>query len=308
MSSHVSKHALLLSALTLPAALSAQSTEAETSMFASLELVDIILVLGLVLLVGALIAILRALSMIIRLEEIRLLKDKGADEIRAHYAQPHESMVSSLWKKFVGRASVKEETDLLLDHNYDGIQELDNKLPPWWLGMFYASLIFAPIYMYIYHGSDLGLSSAEEYELEMETAKEDIATFLSTQADQIDENTVVLLTDESDISAGEAIYSLQCVVCHLALGEGGVGPNFTDEYWIHGGDIKDLFRTIKYGVPEKGMISWSAQLRPSEMQQVASFILTFQGTDPPNQKDPEGELWTAPAVDETPADSTATGE
>ena len=137
-----------------------------------------------------------------------------------------------------------------------------------------------------------------EAEQEMEIAAQDIEAFLSTQPDLIDETNVELLTEASDIAAGEAIYKLQCVVCHGQFGEGTVGPNFTDEYWVHGGDIKDLFRTIKYGVPEKGMISWSSQLRATEMQQVASFILTFQGTDPPNQKDPEGELWTAPAVEE----------
>jgi len=308
MTSHASKHALLLSALALPAALSAQSTDADTSFFASLELTDLVLVMGLVLLVGALIVILRVLGMIIKLEEVRMLREKGLDEVAAHYAQPKHSMMATLWKKLVGRASVSEERDLLLDHNYDGIQELDNKLPPWWLGMFYASLIFAPIYLYVYHGSDLGLSSAEEYELEMETASEDVAAFLSTQADQIDETNVELMTDASDLSAGEAIFKLQCVVCHGQFGEGTVGPNFTDEYWVHGGDIKDLFRTIKYGVPEKGMISWTSLLRPSEMQQVASFILTLQGTDPPNQKDPEGELWIAPAVEATPADTTTQGE
>ena len=100
---------------------------------------------------------------------------------------------------------------------------------------------------------------------------------------------------------------VNCAVCHGQLGEGGVGPNFTDAYWVHGGDIKDLFRTIKYGVPEKGMISWSSQLRPAEMQKVASYILTLQGTDPPNQKAPEGELWVPP-TETVPQDTTATGD
>ncbi len=314
MTSHASKHTLLFSALVLPAALSAQTSTADNSIFSSLELTDIVLVLGLVLLVGALIATFRALSMIIRLEEIRMLKEKGLDEVAARYAQEQTSSMSVLWQRFLGGVPVSEEKDLLLDHNYDGIQELDNKLPPWWLGMFYASIIFAPIYMYVYHGSDLGMSSAEEYEQEMEIAAQDIEAFLATQPDLIDETNVELLTEASDIAAGEAIYKLQCVVCHGQFGEGTVGPNFTDEYWVHGGDIKDLFRTIKYGVPEKGMISWSSQLRATEMQQVASFILTFQGTDPPNQKDPEGELWIAPAGGDTPdggdtpADTTAQEE
>ncbi|MDX1409282.1 MAG: cytochrome c, partial [Saprospiraceae bacterium] len=122
--------------------------------------------------------------------------------------------------------------------------------------------------------------------------------YLAGQADEIDETNVELLTSASDIEQGKEIYTMQCVVCHGTQGEGGVGPNFADQYWIHGGDIKDLFRTIKYGVPEKGMISWSALLRPSEMQQVASYILTFQGTSPTNPKAPQGELWTPEAPSE----------
>jgi cytochrome c oxidase cbb3-type subunit 3 len=299
----------------MPMALSAQGVETEPSFFATLGISDFVLVLGLVILLGALYAMLRALSLIAKLEEIRMLKEKGMDEVAARYEVPDQSIFKQIWRLLEGRkVSLTEEKDILLDHNYDGIQELDNNLPPWWLGMFYASIIFAPIYIYIYHYSDFGPSSAEAYEIEMQTAEEDVATYLATQADQIDETNAVLMTEEADISAGLEIYSTQCVVCHGQLGEGGVGPNFTDEYWIHGGDIKDLFKTIKYGVPEKGMISWTGQLRPSEMQQVASFILTFQGTDPPNQKDPEGELWKASAaparVDSTavPADSSTTGE
>ena len=183
-----------------------------------------------------------------------------------------------------------------MDHNYDGIRELDNSLPPWWVALFYISIAFAVVYYTYYHIAGMGLSSHEQYEQEVEEAKEAVALFLSRQANLVDETNVEVLTDEGEVALGKTIYDVNCVACHGTLGEGGVGPNFADEYWISGGDIKDLFRTIKYGVPEKGMISWQAQLRPAEMQRVASYILTFQGTDPPNAKEPQGELYVKPEV------------
>ena len=90
---------------------------------------------------------------------------------------------------------------------------------------------------------------------------------------------------------GELIFKSFCAACHGQKGEGTVGPNFTDEYWIHGGGIQNVFKTIKYGVPDKGMIAWAAQLKPADMQKVASYILTLKGTNPPNPKAPQGEIW-----------------
>jgi cytochrome c oxidase cbb3-type subunit 3 len=107
----------------------------------------------------------------------------------------------------------------------------------------------------------------------------------------IDENSVELSLDAGDIASGKEIFITKCAACHGQQGEGGVGPNFADKYWIHGGDINSLFKTIKYGVPSKGMISWQSQLSPKEMQQVSSFIITLEGTNPPNQKEPQGELY-----------------
>ena len=111
------------------------------------------------------------------------------------------------------------------------------------------------------------------------------------QADQVDENTVVMLEDENELALGASIFINKCAVCHGLEGQGGVGPNMTDNYFVHGGTINDVFKTIKYGVPEKGMISWKSQLRSSDMQRVASYILTLVGTNPPNPKAPEGVLY-----------------
>jgi cytochrome c oxidase cbb3-type subunit III len=186
---------------------------------------------------------------------------------------------------------VEEEEDVLTDHEYDGIRELDNVLPPWWVAMFYATIIFSFVYLIHYHVIGTGDLQIAEYENDVIKADAQVAAFLATQEAQVDENTVTLITDASRLASGEKIYVDNCVACHGVYGEGGVGPNFADQYWVHGGTVNDLFRTIKYGVPAKGMISWKNQLSPAQMQDVASYILTFQGTSPANPKAPEGELY-----------------
>lgn len=212
--------------------------------------------------------------------------------------------------KLTDAVPVAREADVMLDHDYDGIKELDNNLPPWWKYGFYISIVYAVFYLVHFHVTPLGfmniflgpgVSSTQEYLTAMEVAEEKKAAFLATKADLVNENSVTLALDAADLSEGKRIYTELCVACHGAEGQGGVGPNFADSYWIHGGDVKDLFKTIKYGVPEKGMIAWEAQLRPKEMQQVASFILSLQGTNPPNPKEPQGELYVPKTV---PADST----
>jgi len=186
---------------------------------------------------------------------------------------------------------VKDELtgDKLLDgHEYDGIMELDNKLPKWWLGLFYITIIFAVIYVLRYHVLKTADLQAMEYEKEVAEA---IDKYKSAKPDVIDASTVEVLTDAASMEAGKAIYDKNCMVCHLSKGEGLVGPNMTDEYWIHGGSMADIYDIIVVGVPAKGMISWKDQLSPTEIQQVASFILSLQGTNPPNPKAPEGELY-----------------
>jgi cytochrome c oxidase cbb3-type subunit 3 len=189
-----------------------------------------------------------------------------------------------------------------LHGDHDGIRELDNRLPPWWINMFILTIIYGLGYMIYYHWGGGGLSQTQEYEQEVAVAKKEIALALAGKANAVDESNVVALTESGQLGEGELIYKGNCVACHGQKGEGGVGPNFTDEYWIHGGGIKNMFKTIKYGVPEKGMISWQAQLKPSDMQKVASYILTMQGTNPPNPKAPQGVIWTETAA---PQDSLA---
>jgi len=274
-------------------------------------------------------------------------------------------------------AKIKEK-DVLLDYNYDGIQELDNDLPPWWLWMFYISIIWSVLYMVHYHVIGSGDLSAVEYEKEMnpqweETvtardismsyhspfykagdevtpllrvqialAREKEAAFLAAQnmesagaikvedisfteiiqaamrvATSADleklQNTfpeiyaayeagksgttavaeavaeIEPLTDTPSLAAGESIFITNCVTCHGKLGEGGIGPNMTDNYFIHGPTMSDMIKVINTGVPAKGMISWRGILKDDQIKQVASFITTLRGTNPPNAKAPQGD-------------------
>ncbi len=230
---------------------------------------------------------------------VQLPQETAAQQVEA------DSFLTSLRKKYWEDAvPIEREHEILSHHDFDGIRELDNSLPPWWLNLFILTVIWAGLYMYYYHWGGNGPSSAQEYEMAVERAKKEQAVALAGMGQQVDESNVEVLTESADLSEGELIFKNLCVACHGPSGEGTVGPNMTDEYWLHGGGIKNIFKTVKYGVPEKGMISWQSQLTPKDMQKVASYILTLQGTNPPNGKAPQGEIWVEPVA----ADSTAAPE
>lgn len=197
----------------------------------------------------------------------------------------------SWWERFNATTTLEEEKDLQLDHNYDGIRELDNSLPPWWIYGFYATILFAGIYLYRYHVSHSAPLMIEELTLATNQAEIEKDAYLKKSANSVDENTVVLKKDATTLNAGKAVFTTNCVVCHGDKGEGKVGPNLTDDYWIHGGSIKNLFTTIKYGVDGKGMRSWKEDLSPAQISQVSSYIKSLKGTNPPNAKAQEGALY-----------------
>lgn len=255
---------------------------------------------GIILL--AFVALFQLSSMLLQMHKVEVLNKYG---IPAYDKVKKESWWNRMMKSWTKSVPVEKEDDILFDHEYDGIRELDNSLPPWWVALFYISIAFAVVYMTYYHFSGAGPGSREEYRQEMEEADKAVARYLASQANMVDETNVELLSDAATMTAGETIFLGKCAACHGNLGEGGIGPNMADNYWIHGGTIQDVFKTIKYGVPEKGMISWKDQLRPQEMQMVASYILSLQGTDPPNQKEPEGELFERQAEEASePVDTT----
>ncbi len=268
---------------------------------------SLVIVAGVVLL-GAIVALVHLLNVMVKVQQIRIYQEQGLEAYMEEVKKPKESFWQRMYKQWTKVVPVEKEQDILFEHEYDGIRELDNSLPPWWVAMFYITIGFGLIYYTYYHFTGAGPSSGEEYQTEMERAEKAVQAYLASQANQIDETNVEALADEASLAAGKDIYIASCAACHGALGEGGVGPNMTDQYWIHGGGIKDIFKTVKYGVPEKGMISWQTQLSASDMAKVSSYILTLQGTNPPNAKEPQGELYQAVENGGTtpPADSTAT--
>jgi cytochrome c oxidase cbb3-type subunit 3 len=197
----------------------------------------------------------------------------------------------TLMKSITKSEPLENEGQLLLEHDYDGIKELDNNLPPWWVYLFYAGIIFGVVYMVRYE--ILGADNQEtELKKELAQAKIEVAEYMKTAPDMMDEKTVTLLTDPADLATGKEIFTTNCAACHRADAGGQIGPNLTDEQWILGGGIKNIFHTLVNGGRDgKGMIAWKGTLKPKEMQKVASYIISLKSSNPADPKAPEGEIW-----------------
>jgi cytochrome c oxidase cbb3-type subunit 3 len=177
---------------------------------------------------------------------------------------------------------------LIKDHDYDGIRELDNDLPPWWKWLFYITIVFAVVYLirlFVFHSDDL--VQEREYADEMEGYQQ------KAEAGAAGESTapfeLALLEDDASLANGQETFESICAACHLKDGGGLVGPNMTDNYWIHGNTVEDLYKVATDGVLEKGMLSYKSQLSDQKRLEVVSYILVkLQGTTPANPKAPEG--------------------
>ncbi len=225
--------------------------------------------------------------------------------------EAYESQIArkkvDLWKTLNAATPIELENSVDTGHDYDGIRELDNVIPPWFTATFVVTILFAAIYMYRYHIAGSAPTQIEEYKTEMKNAELRQLEYLKHEANLIDENTVTMM-NEGQYEEGKSIYKTACAVCHGNAGEGLVGPNMTDDYWIHGGSIKDIFKVIKYGVIDKGMKPWKDDYSPNQIAQLSSYIKSMRGTNPPNPKEPQGELYkeavTIPAPKDNPvADS-----
>jgi cytochrome c oxidase cbb3-type subunit 3 len=201
-----------------------------------------------------------------------------------------------IWTWFVSKwesstfVPVEKEADIDLNHDYDGIRELDNVIPPWFTAAFVLSILFAGVYMYRYHIAKSAPMQIEELAIANYQAELEHEAYLSTQLNSIDESNVSVMTG-ADLEAGQKTFVAMCAVCHKPDGGGMVGPNLTDEYWIHGGSLVDIFKTIKYGVPDKGMISWKEQVSPVQIAQLSNYIRSLKGTNPPDAKAKQGDLY-----------------
>jgi cytochrome c oxidase cbb3-type subunit 3 len=241
------------------------------------------------------------LSIMIRRSFRELSGEADAAIIKAGEPSSLSTWWSNLDKKWMTRAvPVEKEADILLDHDYDGIKELDNALPPWWKYGFYITIVVAFVYIYEFHFSGEGKNPEQEYAAEMEEGMKLEELYKAKTKNLVDENNV-LLADAAGIAEGKALFTQSCIACHAADGGGGIGPNLTDEFWIHGSSMNNIYKTIKIGYPEKGMQSWESMYSPVQMKNLASFVKSLKGTKPAVPKAPQG------VIDETtvlPADST----
>ena len=192
------------------------------------------------------------------------------------------------------------QADQVLDHDYDGIQEYDNRLPNWWLWTLWGTIVFSVAYWLVFHTYGIAKNPVARYEAQLAAApaSADVASRGLTEADLVQ-----MSTDSAILASGKEVYVQYCQVCHLAEGQGLVGPNLTDEYWINGGSAVDIHNTIVHGVVEKGMAAWGRQLGPDRVDAVTAFLLTMRGTNVEGGKAPQGEFYevSAEAVMEAPA-------
>lgn len=199
----------------------------------------------------------------------------------------------SIWTRILSLRPLAEEKELVMEHEFDGIAELDNPTPAWFMVLFYGTIIFGIIYMVNYHVIGWGKLQEEEYTVELQQAEEARIALLQKPgaggANKINENNVEQSTEKAVLQAGGALFKNVCSPCHGEHGEGAVGPNLTDEYWLHGGTVKDIFKTIKHGVPEKGMVAWEKSMNGKQISDITSYILSLKGSNPAGAKAPQGK-------------------
>jgi cytochrome c oxidase cbb3-type subunit 3 len=262
--------------------------------FVKFPMINVILLVVLVLLIAIEIVISAADAIVY---QILPEEEKARLAAEANLKLTEKPWFKKLMSKLTRTVPIENEASLLLNHDYDGIKELDNNLPPWWVYSFYACILFAAVYLVRFE--ILGADNQEmELKKELAQAKIEVAEYMKNAPDLMDEKTVTQLTEAPDLAIGKTLFENNCAACHRADAGGQIGPNLTDDHWILGGGIKNIFHTITNGGRDgKGMISWKGTLKPKEIQKIASYIMSLRGSNPKDPKAPDGEIW----VEETPS-------
>ena len=191
----------------------------------------------------------------------------------------------------------------LIEHQYDGIQEYDNPLPRWWVYLFYATIVFSILYWFNVPGVGIGRGRIANYEADVAAWK---AAHPEPEGGASPEQLAALASDQNAIATGKQVFTTNCVSCHRADAGGMIGPNLTDEYWIHGGTLPEIHKTIVEGVLAKGMPTWGKLLKPDQINAVTVYVASLKGTNPPNPKAPEGQpIGAAPATDSSAKSDSA---
>lgn len=176
-------------------------------------------------------------------------------------------------------------------HEIDGIEEYDNKLPNWWLYTLFGSIVFSFGYWFIYQTTGIGDLPRAAYEAELDraaAAEAGNAKLVPITAEAL----TALAKDRGIVARGKQVFTSTCVACHRADGGGVVGPNLTDDFWLHGGAADKIFKSVNDGVPDKGMPAWGKQLGPERVQAVTAYVLTLRGTNAAGGKAAQGERET----------------
>ena len=185
----------------------------------------------------------------------------------------------------------KPDQDHLLEHSYDGIQEFDNPMPRWWVYLFWATIIFSILYFFNVPGFGVGKGRIADYDRDIAAAASADAKRKAAQpAGASGEQLAAMTKDASVVALGKQVFGQNCAACHRADAGGQIGPNLADDYWLHGGTLEQIHKTVVDGVLEKGMPPWGKVLKPNQVDAVVAYVYTLRGTNPPDPKAPQGDL------------------
>ena len=239
--------------------------------------------------------------MLIAVRALRLfsreLEISRAQRIGVPYVPP-APWWSATWEKINALRPIENEKELELDHDYDGIRELDNHLPPWWKGLFYCTIAFGVVYLLVFHVFYVFPLPAGEYRNELTlVAEQQRLLKASAPAETIDEKTLIYSKDDALITRGKIVFtSNNCGSCHRNDGGGNIGPNLTDEYWLHGGNAPEIFVTIRDGFIDKGMPAWGKVMSLKDVKALTFYVMSLEGSNPPNAKKAQGDRYVPAAL------------